>query len=156
MRNHMMKVFSVVWLCFGVIACQPSETMQHDIYGVFEEPATEFIPVDAVLTEPHLYQERPFIVEGTIHEVCQMEGCWFMLRSVANSEGLRVVVESKENGEYAFVVPKDLSGRHVVVHGLLGELDKTIEMHHPVHSPEKAPRLTMTAIGVRVSPEPTI
>ena len=155
MLNPMMKVYSTVLLCLCATACQPSEMTHYDTYGAFEEPVTELIPVEAVLAEPNLYGERPLIVEGTIHEVCQMEGCWFMLRSIETHEGLRVLVESKDNGDDQFVVPKALSGRHVAVHGTLGELDEVIEMHHPSHDSEKAPMLSMTATGVRVSPEIT-
>jgi len=156
MLNQMVKVYSTLLLCLCATACQPSQVMQHDIYGVFEESAMDIIPVEAVLAEPSLYQARNLVIEGTIHEVCQMEGCWFTLRSIETSEGLRVLVESKENGDYKFVVPMDISGRHVVVRGTLAELDESTDIHHPSHASEKAPLLTLTATGVRVSPEKTL
>ena len=52
-------------------------------------------------------------VTGTVHEVCQKKGCWMTL--VSDQPGkpeMRVTFK-----DYAFFMPKDLSGKRVVVDG---------------------------------------
>lgn len=52
-------------------------------------------------------------VSGKVGEVCQKKGCWMML--VSDQPGqpeMRVTFK-----DYAFFMPKDLSGKHVVLDG---------------------------------------
>lgn len=56
---------------------------------------------------------------GTVHEVCQMDGCWLMLRGLDTGDGIRVNVEQTEAGEYAYTVPTDIGGRYAVAVGSL-------------------------------------
>ncbi|TGE13906.1 DUF4920 domain-containing protein [Hymenobacter elongatus] len=48
---------------------------------------------------------------GTASEVCQAKGCWL---TIATAEGKQMRVRFKD---YAFFVPKDISGKTVVVNG---------------------------------------
>ncbi len=52
-------------------------------------------------------------VQGTVHEVCQKKGCWMTLKSDQPGQPeMRVTFK-----DYAFFMPKDLSGKRVVVDG---------------------------------------
>ena len=51
-------------------------------------------------------------VTGKVGEVCQKKGCWMTLTSEAGKEPMRVTFK-----DYAFFMPKDLSGKRVVVEG---------------------------------------
>jgi hypothetical protein len=50
-------------------------------------------------------------LQGTVNEVCQKKGCWM---SIAAGEE-EMMVRFKD---YGFFVPKDISGREVVMHGI--------------------------------------
>lgn len=51
-------------------------------------------------------------VVGTVSEVCQAKGCWMTIVSDNSDEVMRVQFK-----DYAFFVPKDISGRKVVFQG---------------------------------------
>jgi len=140
------------WLFLA--ACNRAEIMSDSVYGIAGE-VFDTIPVEAVLAEPENYTDNTMAVGGTIHEICQINGCWLILRSMETGEGLRVHSEIKENGEYMFTVPKDISGRHAVVFGTINVPEAVAEAHYQDDTPSKTPVLTMEAVGVRVSPEET-
>jgi hypothetical protein len=76
------------------------------------------VPVRLVSEDPEMYLDAPVTVEGTVREVCQAAGCWLTL-DAGDGAVVRVVVARTPSGDYAFTVPKDISGRHVVVQGTL-------------------------------------
>ena len=91
----------------------------YDVYGeTFSDEGA--VPVQAVVAEPQEYLGRSVKIEGTVSEVCQMAGCWLTLQT-GDGNNVRILVARKENGDYAFTVPKDISGRRVVVQGMLAE-----------------------------------
>ncbi len=51
-------------------------------------------------------------LRGTVNEVCQAKGCWMTLDA---GDGQEMKVQF---ADYGFFVPKDISGREVIVHGL--------------------------------------
>ena len=50
-------------------------------------------------------------IKATVNEVCQAKGCWMTLNLGNNEE---VMVKFKD---YGFFVPKDISGKEVIVNG---------------------------------------
>ncbi len=91
----------------------------YDVYGeTFSDEGA--VPVQAVVAERDHYLGRSVKIEGTVAEVCQMAGCWLTLQT-GDGDNIRILVARKENGDYAFTVPKDISGRRVVVQGMLAE-----------------------------------
>jgi len=70
--------------------------------------------------------EENYKVQGTIEEVCQMKGCWMTLK---NDKGENVRVTFKD---YGFFVPKDISGREVIVEGVAkrDKLDEEVARHY--------------------------
>ncbi|MEO9869218.1 DUF4920 domain-containing protein [Ekhidna sp.] len=71
-------------------------------------------------------QEADFKVRGTIEEVCQMKGCWMVLK---NDVGASIRVTFKD---YGFFVPKDISGREVIIEGIANKemLDEDVAKHY--------------------------
>lgn len=51
------------------------------------------------------------VVRGEISEVCQAEGCWIKLKNPGSQD---LMVKFKD---HAFLVPKDIAGKQVVVYG---------------------------------------
>lgn len=54
-------------------------------------------------------------IQGTVDEVCQMKGCWMTLK---NEDGEPIRVTFKD---YGFFVPKDISGREVIISGIVSK-----------------------------------
>lgn len=50
---------------------------------------------------------------GTVSEVCQVKGCWMNIQP-DTGDGMPVFVQFKD---YAFAMPKDITGRKVVIYG---------------------------------------
>lgn len=91
----------------------------YDVYGqAFSDEGA--VPVQAVVAEREAYLGRSVKIEGTVAEVCQMAGCWLTLQT-GDGNNVRILVARTEDGDYAFTVPKNISGRRVVVQGMLAE-----------------------------------
>jgi hypothetical protein len=75
--------------------------------------ASNAIPYDAFLPQMATVDSLPVKIVGKVGEVCQKKGCWMTL--VPEQPGqpeMRVTFK-----DYAFFMPKDLSGKRVVVDG---------------------------------------
>lgn len=71
------------------------------------------ISYDDLLTKMATTDSLPAKVTGKVKEVCQKKGCWMTLVSDDPSKPeMRVTFK-----DYAFFMPKDLSGKKVVVDG---------------------------------------
>lgn len=71
-------------------------------------------------------EEKTFKVRGIIEEVCQMKGCWMVMK---NDQGVNVRVTFKD---YGFFVPKDISGSEVIIEGIANQelLDEDVARHY--------------------------
>lgn len=98
----------VVLMLLMIVSCQPSKN-----YAVEGEAITaeESISVEELI-EQVSGQQLPFKVKGKVEEVCQMKGCWMTLQ---NEKGVNIRVTFKD---YSFFVPKDISGREVIIEGV--------------------------------------
>ncbi len=72
-------------------------------------------------------------LEGRISEVCQAEGCWVKLKNTSAEGAEDILVKFKD---HAFVVPKDLAGKPMIVHGTA--LRKTVSVEEQRHMAEDA------------------
>ncbi len=79
-------------------------------YGakIDEKGAIPISEMQAVMDDS---EEMNMKVEGEVSEVCQVKGCWMTLKK-PDGTSMRVTFK-----DYAFFVPKDLSGKTVVVSG---------------------------------------
>lgn len=64
-------------------------------------------------------------VSGTVESVCQVKGCWMKVK-MDNGETMRVMFK-----DYAFFVPKDITGKTVVFEGEAQK--KTVPVEHLQH-----------------------
>lgn len=71
------------------------------------------------------------VVKGTIAQVCQAEGCWIKLKNDAGGEDILVKFK-----DHAFLVPKDIAGKSVVVNGKA--IKKVISVDERKHMAEDA------------------
>jgi hypothetical protein len=104
-------------LCLGAAAvltacAQNAPTVATKQFGA-AVTAENAVPCDEVLAKMGTAESMPMKVTGMVKEVCQKKGCWMTLVSdQPGSPEMRVTFK-----DYAFFVPKDLSGKHVVVEG---------------------------------------
>lgn len=76
--------------------------------------AEQVVPANQLLTsyEPAALADTVMTtLRGTVNEVCQAKGCWM---TIAAGEEEEMMVKFKD---YGFFMPKDISGREVVMHG---------------------------------------
>jgi hypothetical protein len=87
-----------------------------------------------------------------------MKGCWLTIQA-GDGNNIRIAVPRDDEGNYVYTVPKDISGRHVIVEGTLTEeiLDVETQRHLAEEKGEEAPEdlepvseLQMTASGVLI------
>lgn len=69
-------------------------------------------------------------VTGTVESVCQVKGCWMKVK-MADGETMRVMFK-----DYAFFVPKDITGKTVVIEGEAQK--KTVPVEHLQHYAQDA------------------
>ncbi len=70
--------------------------------------------IKAILAEPEKYLGKEVKIEGEITQVCQMAGCWIMVKDASSSEPIMVKVD-----DGVIVFPKDGAGKNVTVQGKL-------------------------------------
>lgn len=76
-------------------------------------------------SEDELSDSLRLTISGTVEEVCQAKGCWM---TIAGEDGKEMKVTFKD---YGFFVPKDLSGKAVVMHGVAYVQDTPVaELRH--------------------------
>ncbi|MDQ3049479.1 MAG: DUF4920 domain-containing protein [Bacteroidota bacterium] len=104
----MKKIAFALMMAAGMYAC--NTTVAQNNYGAkIDENGA--ISVNELVTKMDGKQEMEAKVEGKVSEVCQTKGCWMTL---VKDDGSTMRVTFKD---YAFFVPKDLSGKTVVVNG---------------------------------------
>ena len=118
-----MKVFSSFLLMLLVFSC----TTPDKNYQAFGEEfsSDKYVDVSELLTQVN-ENESSFRVKGVVEEVCQMKGCWMTLK---NEEGVSVRITFKD---YGFFVPKDISGREVILEGVAFKevLEEDVAKHY--------------------------
>jgi RecJ-like exonuclease len=95
--------------------------------GVTIKTAT---PVKALLAEPEKFLGKEVRVEGEITKVCQMQGCWILLKDGSSNDPIMVKVK---DGEIVF--PKDGAGKKVAVQGKLEKVEDEAQQEAGVTSP---------------------
>lgn len=108
---------------FILSACQQSRSVaaakQDDAKNVggqqFGAPITsaDAITYDELLSK-NIQAPTTLKVKGRVSEVCQAKGCWMNIVSDKNQQASTMKVRFKD---YAFFMPKDISGREVIVEG---------------------------------------
>ena len=125
-------------------------------------PGGEALSSDELIAQADALDGQTVTVEGTVREVCRMEGCWLTL---ADAEGRTVRVAVPRGGDgYDFTFPKDASGRQARIFGPLAvETESVEDQRHFAEdggaSPEEVAAITeprrtlvLTAHGAELAP----
>lgn len=101
-------------------ACATSE----DTFTQYGEELTltETTSISAILADPEAHLGEQLLVEGTVVDVCEMQGCWLALAGEQDGEQLRVKVE-----DGVIVFPMTARGLHARVEGVMEKLEYTME-----------------------------
>ena len=79
-------------------------------------------------------EELPATVRGTVSGVCQAKGCWM---TITQADGEEMMVKFKD---YGFFVPKDITGREVIMHGkAFYQVTPVDELRHYAEDAGKSP-----------------
>lgn len=123
LKSLLLCLFATV--CFALSAQTPAANPQKETkhFGaiVTVEGAVAYEEVMPKMAE---VDSLPIKIVGTVKEVCQKKGCWMTL--VSDQPGypeMRVTFK-----DYAFFMPKDLSGRRVVVDGFAQVTTTSVEV----------------------------
>jgi hypothetical protein len=108
----MMKKAWCAMLAMALLAALPLLAGEQKLgKGVTIKIAT---PVKALLSEPEKYVGKDVMIEREITKVCQMEGCWVMVKDASSSEPIMIKVD-----DGVIVFPKDGAGKKVMAQGRL-------------------------------------
>jgi len=112
-----------VFLIVIFLGCGAAQQQSYDSFGMDILPE-KAMSVDFLLSEVNT-DPQLFKVEGVIEEVCQMKGCWMTLKNDTDAN-IRVTFK-----DYGFFVPKDVSGKKVIVEGEASRelLDEDLAKH---------------------------
>lgn len=150
MRLPGISLLIIIAALIGVTTagCQ-SAASSDEAAGDVEEVAygaalsgAETLSADELLASAAQLEGQVVAVRGTIREVCQRAGCWFILETESD-EVVRVHMLKDDDGEYTFTLPDDVSGSEVVVEGRLVEkhLSEAEQSHYSEEGAgEAAPR----------------
>lgn len=120
--SFMKKIFYLLFAIVLVACSSNQETFES--FG--EEISSEnSITTNRLLSEVNEV-EAAFKVKGVVEEVCQAKGCWMTLR---NDQGASIRITFKD---YDFFVPKDISGREVILEGVAFQekLEEDVAKHY--------------------------
>ncbi|MFQ5446978.1 MAG: DUF4920 domain-containing protein [Saprospiraceae bacterium] len=104
-------IAAVLTACGGAPADNTAETGEAQTFGK-AITADGAIPYGELAAKMEGTDSIAVKVKGTVQAVCQMKGCWMNVSDAAASEEMLVQFE-----DYGFFVPKDISGRQVVMDG---------------------------------------
>ena len=110
-----------------------------DVAGEFGDAfeAAEVLPAAELTTR---YDDGALVdtvhttLRGTVNEVCQAKGCWM---TIATADDEEIMVKFKD---YGFFMPKDISGREVVMNGMAYyQVTPVDELRHYAEDAGKTP-----------------
>ncbi|WP_118976090.1 DUF4920 domain-containing protein [Taibaiella koreensis] len=125
---------SLLSASFGVVpamAQTATAVSQAKVYGTVAPPVKPY-STHRLATIMQGQQSATLQLVGMAKEVCQKEGCW-MTVGMDKRDGYDVLVKVKD---HAFVLPKDITGRQVVVSGVVTQ--KTLSVAEQKHYLEDA------------------
>jgi uncharacterized protein GlcG (DUF336 family) len=102
------------------------ETLSGQPFGEAFTPG-QVIKYDELRAKMGQQDSLETVLVGTVTEVCQAKGCWMSIAS-ADANGEPMMVRFKD---YGFFMPKDISGRKVVLKGYaFREVTSVDELRH--------------------------
>ena len=102
-----MKALIIGILFFASLASADTRTFGEEFQ------ASRTLTMTEVLTQVAKYEKQDVVVTAKVDKVCKKKGCWFEVKN-ADKNSTKVVFK-----DYSFFVPKDISGKTVVMNGRL-------------------------------------
>jgi hypothetical protein len=121
------KVFTMLGAVLLLASCAPktggsTQASASKNFGA-QVDAKKALAYEALMPKMATVDSMPAKVKGKVNEVCQKKGCWMTLASdKPGVPEMRVTFK-----DYAFFMPKDLAGKHVVVDGYAYVETTTVE-----------------------------
>jgi hypothetical protein len=94
-----------------------AETCEKTAYGA-GVTLPETTPIAAILDQPAAFAGKEVRIEGRVHEVCEMAGCWMEIQAADGDRTLKVKVK---DGEIVF--PVAARGKQAVAQGKVEDLE---------------------------------
>lgn len=118
-----MRNLTIILIVLSLFSCS-KEKKEYQSFGAEINEKETVLVEDMVAKSTN--EKQAFKIKGTVKDVCQMKGCWMTLE---NGSGIPVRVRFKD---YAFFVPKDISGQEVIVKGVASKskLSKKMAKHY--------------------------
>ena len=98
-----------VWM-----ACKPSTSANSDSFGAGVTNPESAISLAEVSTKLDSLDSLTVVMRAKVSDVCQAKGCWMNLAAADGTAQGEMFVQFKD---YGFFMPKDLSGKEVIVEG---------------------------------------
>ncbi|MEN0047623.1 MAG: DUF4920 domain-containing protein [Bacteroidota bacterium] len=120
MKNSilMLLVVSMITACQESTNTENTETSAVEVAAASLNTFGEIITADDAISFEELVQKMESSdsmlvkVQGTVESVCQAKGCWMNIVSSQVEDEMFVKFK-----DYGFFVPKDISGRQVIMEG---------------------------------------
>lgn len=124
--NTLRSILGFLIIALGVWACSSSRHVSGQQFGSAID-GKGAISYDDLLKRIDGKDSLAVKIRGTVESVCQVKGCWMNI--VAKDPGKEsMFVKFKD---YAFFVPKDISGREVIMEGFaFREITPVDELRH--------------------------
>lgn len=117
-----LAIFLFLAACADDGTPEPGETFGAEFSTATVEPAAS---LSSSYSPDDLSDSVRLTLRGTVAEVCQAKGCWM---TITTADGSEMKVTFKD---YGFFVPKDISGREVIMHGVAyTQLTSVDELRH--------------------------
>lgn len=113
-------------LVVTMMACNTTKSLTGQQFGT-PVNTKDALAFDDLLGQMASRDSMPAKVRGTVESVCQMKGCWMnIVSSKPGNESMFVKFK-----DYGFFVPKDISGREVIMEGYaFREVTPVDELRH--------------------------
>ena len=110
MRQYSRTLVVFAFVAFGFAATAGAQEVisRGDAIG-----ASPVVDLTDALSTIHAYMDTSVILEGSVHRVCHVKGCWMELVQDGAPRGLRVTFK-----DYSFFVPTDSSGYAARIEGM--------------------------------------
>lgn len=123
----LLSVLAVAIIAFMSCKGQPKESTPGQTFGA-EITADDAVSFDELITMVADKDSVRTKVRATVESVCQTKGCWMNLVSAEGQNDPSVFVKFKD---YGFFVPKDISGKEVIIEGVAyREVTSVEELRH--------------------------
>ena len=129
----MKKVhFFFALLAILLVACKPAATVETqetpkvegEAFGDAITNPDSTIAFADVLTQLDAADSINVVMKAKVVDVCQAKGCWMNIVDPASGDENPVFVQFKD---YGFFMPKDISGREVIVEGVAYKAETSVE-----------------------------